>query len=116
MAVGVNQNAEHGMPHWQLKVSQKQSAQLKKIPKDWVLPPAITANVLKLPLELHRNDLMKIPQSCGIMSEREISITQDYTVDQLLAAMESSRLTALEVTVAYSKRAAIAGQLVRVLL
>ena len=46
------------------------------------------------------------------MSEREVSITEDYKVASLLGAMNSSELTALEVTVAFSKRAAIAGQLV----
>lgn len=111
MALGVNGNVGNGMSDWESKIAKKQSAQLDKIPRDWLLPAAVT-KTLKQPLELHRIDVTKIPRSCGIMSQRELSITEDYTVDQLLAAMQASRLTASEVTMAYSKRAAIAGQMV----
>ncbi|KAI9872663.1 MAG: hypothetical protein M1823_008115, partial [Watsoniomyces obsoletus] len=45
------------------------------------------------------------------MTERELSITQDYTVQGLLEALDTTKLSALEVTLAFSKRAAIAGQL-----
>lgn len=111
MAVGVNGTAESGSSDWQSKVATKQSAQSKKIPRDWLLPATVT-ETLQWPLELHRNNLMNIFQRCEIMSQKEISITEDYTVDQLLAAMQASKLTALEAIVAFSKRAAIAGQLV----
>lgn len=48
----------------------------------------------------------------GILTAKELQITEQYTVSQLLEALKSGQLTALEVTVAYCKRAAIAQQLV----
>ena len=98
---------------WQTRVARKQQSCHDKIPPDWLLPIAIMKE-LQTPLESRPNRLMEmnIPQRSGIMSERELSITEDYKVASLLGAMNSSELTALEVTVAFSKRAAIAGQLV----
>lgn len=68
-------------------------------------------------LEDNRNNLLEleIVRRCGIMTERELRITESFTVKELLGALASGNLTSLEVTIAYSKRAAIAQQLVSLL-
>lgn len=112
MQNGIISQTENEAQSWQHKILEKQQVQLQKIPSDWRLPDRTTTELLQLPLELHRNDVREIPRVCGIMSKRELSITEDYTVQKLLAALAASSLTALEVTTAFSKRAAIAGQVV----
>lgn len=97
---------------WQARVARKQESCRDKIPKDWLLPSS-TLDQFQLPLEAKANNVIKadIPRKSKIMTEHEISITEDYTVPALLEALATSKLTALDVTLAFSKRAAIAGQL-----
>ena len=106
------QTSELPQEDWQTKVSRKRQACRDKIPKEWLLPDSIRG-VLQYPLEDHPNRLieMNIAKRSGVMTERELSITEDYTVSALLEALASSKLSALDVTLAFSKRAAIAGQL-----
>lgn len=52
-------------------------------------------------------------QKSGILSQRELEITEQYSVAELLTALSSGQITAVEATLAFSKRAAIAQQLVR---
>ncbi len=107
------QTSELPQEDWQSKVSKKRQACRDKIPKEWLLPESITSS-LQYPLEDHHNRLLdlNIPKRSGLMTERELSITEDYTVSALLEALASSKLSAHEVTLAFSKRAAIAGQLI----
>lgn len=69
---------------------------------------------LVFPLDKNPNKLidMDIPRSSGLLSERELTITEKYSVPELLAKLASGELTSLEVTTAFSKRAAIAQQVV----
>ena len=106
------QTSELPREDWQIKVSRKRQACRDKIPKEWLLPDSVTRE-LRYPLEEHSNRLIEIniAKRSGIMTERELSITEDYNVSALLEALASSELSALDVTLAFSKRAAIAGQL-----
>ena len=104
------------MEDWQTRVARKRESCLERIPKEWLLPSSILEG-LQQPLEAKANNLMKadIPRKSKIMTEHEISITEDYAVAALLEALTTSKLTALEVTLAFAKRAAIAGQLLNCL-
>ncbi|OAG38781.1 hypothetical protein AYO21_06976 [Fonsecaea monophora] len=97
---------------WQSRVAQKRQQCLEAIPREWQLPSDIS-KLLAFPLEKNPNRLldMDIVRKSGILSEREISVTEDYTVPQLLAKLASGEFTSVEVTTAFSKRAAIAQQL-----
>ena len=103
----------HPKEDWQTIVARKQKECQQKLPKDWLLPASIK-EMLKWPLEQHPNNVieMDIPRQSKIMNDRELNITEDYTVASLLDQLASGKLSALEVTTAFSKRAAIAGQLV----
>lgn len=97
---------------WETKVVAKQQAAREKIPKEWLLPASVT-DTLQFPLSEHATNTMDIPRKSGIMSEKELEITEKYTVTELLVLLAKGDLSALEVTLAFSKRAALAQQLVR---
>ncbi|KPI44635.1 Acetamidase [Cyphellophora attinorum] len=97
---------------WKAKVARKQASLQAKVPKEWRLPESITS-LLKLPLAEHPNRLidLDIPRRSGLLSERELQITEKYTVRSLLIALRSGEISAVEVTTAFCKRACVAGQL-----
>ena len=66
------------------------------------------------PLADNRNDLIRTRavRESGILAERELEITENYNVTQLIDALATGHLTSVEVTKAYCKRAAVAQQLV----
>ena len=99
---------------WEAKVAEKQRRCREAIPKEWLLPKTILST-LQQPLQSSPNKILEldIPRRSGILSKRELEITENYTVQALLKALAAGELTAVEVTVAFSKRAAIAQQLVR---
>ena len=98
---------------WKTKVAAKQQAARDKIPKDWLLPASVL-QALKMPIAEHQNRVidMDIPRKSGILTEKELDITENYTVEELLSKLKSGDLSSLEVTVAFSKRSAMAQQLV----
>lgn len=85
----------------------------KAIPDAWRLDPALLKD-LKIPLETSKNNLqaLDLPRRSGILSPRELEITESYSVQQLLDGLANSELTSVEVTTAFCKRAAIAHQAV----
>lgn len=100
-------------PTWQTRAAQKHSQNQSLIPEAWKLPPTVTQDLVH-PLETSRTNLiaLDIPRRSGILTSQELRITEDYNVQHLLKALASGDLTALEVTTAFCKRAAIAQQLV----
>ncbi|KAF3771320.1 amidase [Cryphonectria parasitica EP155] len=97
---------------WKTRVAEKRRQRDDLIPKAWRLPSSAVQD-LKQPLETSRNNLIEldIVRRSGLLTARELHITEAYSVSQLLQALRSEELTSLEVTVAYCKRAAIAQQL-----
>jgi len=98
---------------WEAKVAEKQKQTQAAIPEAWRLPDSIVKS-LAYPLEEKPNRLIEldIPRKSGLLSEKELAITEQNTVAELLAKLASGELTSLEVTTAFCKRAAIAQQLV----
>ena len=74
-----------------------------KIPKDLRLPSDVIKNP---PL-----DVTEIPKTCGILSKDELTITEDYDAFSLAEVISKGKLSAVDVTTAFAKRAAIAHQL-----
>lgn len=97
---------------WQSKVSRKQQERRNAIPKEWHVSQQVF-DLLKFPLDKNPNHLIElgVMKKAGILSDREFSITEDHAVPDLLAKLASGELTSVEVTTAFSKRAAIAQQL-----
>ncbi|KAI8946103.1 putative fatty-acid amide hydrolase [Xylaria longipes] len=84
------------------KVSQRRS----KIPDAWLISPDAAENV---------TNFIKIPTTCGVLSDVECEITSNYDATALLAKLKAGTFSVEQVTVAFCKRAAIAQQLVNCL-
>lgn len=108
---------EGSKPAWRLKVDDKRARQRACIPDDWIIPEG------KMPPKDCKN-VMDTPESCGLLTEREIEITRCPGVEEtrkrdgievLLSKLRSGEWSAVEVTKAFAKRAIIAHQLVNCL-
>ncbi|KAJ5090620.1 hypothetical protein N7532_009304 [Penicillium argentinense] len=89
-------------PSWQDLVTRKQRECREKIPHAWTLSPDI--HISRRPIE---SDL---PRTCGLLSDVELDLTENYSVAQLLAKLASGQTSSLALTTAFCKRAAIAQQ------
>ncbi|KAJ5966381.1 hypothetical protein N7481_013095 [Penicillium waksmanii] len=109
------ESADTNIP-WQERVTKKQQENFEKIPSSWRIPNAFWDN-FQTPLEEHKTDLVQeqAVRKSGILTDRELEITENYTVSSLLSALANGQLTSAEVTLAYCKRAAVAQQLVNCL-
>jgi amidase len=91
------------MPSWKELAADKRDRLAAQIPKDWLVasPPDDILNVTKFPLE------------CGLLSPKEVEITETVDVEVLLKKLATGELSSVEVTYAFCKRAIIAQQTVR---
>ena len=98
---------------WEAKATAKYARTQSNIPVTWRIAPSLL-NDVQTPLQDSKVNLIDlgIVRRSGILTERELEITESYSVRELLGALASGSLSALEVTLAFSKRAAIAQQLV----
>lgn len=89
---------------WQEIAADKKTEQIARIPREWLIRDA---NLLQTTAP----DLRPLAEASGILSIRELDITGgQYDATALLAEIASGRLTAVEVTTAFCKRAAVAQQ------
>jgi amidase len=88
---------------WQDAVAEKSRRQQQSIPQEWLIktPPSDV------------NHVIEIPESCGLLSAKDLEITGIVDVDVLLRKLASGEWSSVEVTTAFYKRAIIAQQLVR---
>jgi len=89
------------MPHWTRLVEEKKQRQLKSIPQDWLVSPPPDSTL----------DVTGFPETCGLLTAREIEITNTST-DVLLQKLAGSEWSSVDVTTAFYKRAIVAQQLV----
>ncbi|RMZ01893.1 hypothetical protein D0860_07435 [Hortaea werneckii] len=89
---------------WQGIAARKQRQRADRIPSQWKLSPS------HIPAE-SRTNLLSVPRECGLLSDQELDITENYDASALVAALSSGKLKAVDVTTAFCKRAAIAHQL-----
>lgn len=91
---------------WQSISQRKKEEQLSRIPKEWRLPESAKPGP-------GTKNLLDIPRTCGILSGKELDITERYDATSLSEAIRSRVLSCVDVASAFCKRAAIAHQLVR---
>ncbi|KAI9368106.1 amidase signature domain-containing protein [Aspergillus egyptiacus] len=100
---------------------RKQSQLLERIPSQWrlsasLIPPGMHSAAESVNnVQYDRISVMDIPASCGLLSSKEIGITENWDIRGLLGQIHTQRLTAKEVVQAFCKRAAIAHQITRCL-
>lgn len=81
-------------PRWQQISWQKKDEQFARIPHDWRLPSKSSSDV---------TNYMGIPGQCGILSQQELRITEDYDATALADAIRTRRLKCIDVTRAFCK-------------
>lgn len=93
--------AKQSESSWKSIVARKQAERDARIPTAWRLK--------KLPPN-DRWNVLDVPKESGILSAAELRITEAPDATTLLEGLQSGKLTAVEVTTAFCKRAAIAHQ------
>lgn len=91
------------MKNYQAIAAEKRAQQWGKIPKTWRIPTKTFHDAI---------NVMDIPLTCGLLNETESRITSNYDATALLEKLKAGVWSVEQVTVAFSKRAAIAHQLV----
>jgi amidase len=89
------------MANWHDLITDKKRRQLESIPKEWQI--SVPADEIL--------DVIKYPEECGLLSDKELQIT-NTGVDILLKRLAVGEWSSVEVTTAFYKRAMIAHQLV----
>ncbi|CAJ0540845.1 Ff.00g077540.m01.CDS01 [Fusarium sp. VM40] len=100
------------METWEAFVATHREKQEQAIPESWKLSQKKLDQIsgAGTPQEGHLIEL-KAAQASGLLSQREMEITESFTARELLTKMRSQSLRAQDVVVAFCKRAAIAQQL-----
>jgi amidase len=83
-----------GPAKWQLVLWQKKDEQYARIPHEWRLS--------SLPSP-HVTNYTDIPRKCGLLSEAELKITEEYDATALAEAIRSRKLKCVDVTRAFCK-------------
>lgn len=95
---------------WQSIAKLKQADRESQILEQWHIASRLLPKDPPLP-EHGPQNVLHIPRECGILSSAEVKITEAYSVQDLLSALASGKLGALEVATAFCERTAIAQQL-----
>ena len=97
-----------GSDGWTERAKSRKLQQENEIPEGWriQIPPLSTENL----------NVLDVPKNCGLLTPREIFITETDDIELTLRKLGSGEWSSFEVTTAYYKRAIIAHQLVRLLL
>jgi amidase len=96
---------------WQELARSKRESVAAKIPKDWLLPTTVTSQYT----ETSTLSVLDVPRSCGLLTEQELSITEDHDATALVQLLGTGKLKSVDVVTAFCKRAAIAQQCVKCL-
>ncbi|ETI20590.1 hypothetical protein G647_08628 [Cladophialophora carrionii CBS 160.54] len=91
---------------WRILVAAKRAQVAKALPQEWRLPSSILDTVSPTA----DTNVLDVPAKCGLLTEKEIDITENHDATDLIAKMAAKELSSFEVTQAFCKRAAIAHQ------
>ena len=92
---------DNPIPDWKARCTARKQQQEASIPPEWRI---------ELP-DIEIRNVMHVPEQCGLLTPRELAITEIVDVSELLDKLRSSEFSAEEVVVAFYKRAIIAQQL-----
>jgi Asp-tRNA(Asn)/Glu-tRNA(Gln) amidotransferase A subunit family amidase len=95
---------------WQEIAARKRAARDALIPAAWKLPSKLLPRDPPL-FEYGPQNVLNVPRECGLLNSTELQITEGYTIKTLLQALSSRKVSSVDVTTAFCKRAAIAQQL-----
>ena len=81
---------------WQAIAQRKKGQQASRIPKEWILPEITAPRV-------NSNHVLDVPRRCGLLSEKELNITEEYDATALVGELAAGRLSCKDVAVAFCK-------------
>lgn len=96
---------------WRELAAAKRASVSSKIPAEWRLPAATTASLS----ETSTHSVLDVPRLSGLLTPRELELTEAYDATGLVELMSSGAASSVEVVTAFCKRAAIAHQCVNCL-
>lgn len=79
-----------------------------KIPSSWLLLSSIASTISETSIQ----NVLAIPRTCGVLNDKEIEITENYDSVTLASMLREGKVKSVDVVTAFSKRAAVAQQLV----
>ncbi len=82
--------------NWETIRDRKLKEQRLQLRQEWLIPES------QLPSD-NVSDVTDIPRTCGILSSRELKITDSYDARGLAEAIRAKIYTAVEVTAAFCK-------------
>jgi amidase len=91
-------------PSWQDIAARKRRQRDAHIPIEWRVDVAKYEGL---------NSLLHVPQDCGLLSERELKITEQHDAVAIVEKIRDGVFTVEDVITAFCKRAAIIQQVVR---
>ncbi|KAF1363823.1 amidase [Lizonia empirigonia] len=91
---------------WKQLALSKRISTFNKIPQDWRLPLSQASQYT----ETNPISVLNVPRTCGILTEKELDITENHDATDLVQLMIKGDLTSAAVVTAFCKRAAIAHQ------
>ncbi|CAK4030050.1 fatty-acid amide hydrolase like [Lecanosticta acicola] len=91
---------------WQSIAARKQAERASRIPLEWRVKAAVAGD---------NEDILALPRKCGILTDRELSITESYDATDLRDELAKGSLKAEDVARAFAKRAAVCQQAVNCL-
>lgn len=91
---------------WQQLALSKRIATFNSIPQDWLLSEEQASQYT----ETNPVSVLDVPRTSGILTEKELDITENHDAVALVALMTKGELSSVEVVTAFCKRAAIAHQ------
>lgn len=100
------QTTINGSSSWEKKTGDKRAAEYAKIPTEWRLDQKYLGRD-----EKSDANVLDVPRQCGILTQAELDITEEYSAVALAKAVQSGSVKAADVARAFCKRAAIAQQL-----
>jgi amidase len=96
---------------WQELAKSKRDSVAARIPKGWLLPSNLTSQYN----ETSTLNVLDVPRTCGLLTEQDLAITENYDATDLVQLMSTGKLKSVDVVTAFCKRAAIAQQCVNCL-
>ena len=91
---------------WKQLALSKRVATFNKIPKSWLLPLEQASQYT----ETNPISVLNVPKESGILTQKELEITELYDATDLVALMATGELSSVEVVTSFCKRASIAHQ------
>ncbi|KAK6850986.1 hypothetical protein PG987_000620 [Apiospora arundinis] len=99
-------------PSWEEVAKEHATKQHNNIPAEWRLPQEKLDALSGVgTADEGRLIQLQAARKSGLLSDRELDITENHTARDLLPKLAARELTSVEVTVAFCKRAALAQQL-----